>query len=264
MSDRTIELVYDPAATQPVQVARKLGKLGYSLSPWTVDDLDDEKFLRHQRDHWFGIALATFFAANAMWIGVALYAGESTGISVEHEQFLRWVGTVLALLAVIFPGRIFFTTAWQAIRTKTPHIDIPVALSLLMGVVGSVIGSARGVGHIYFDSLASLILLLRIGRYIQFRAQYRTNISLAKMLRWNSATATRLESGGKRTLVPANRLCKGDIVEVKPGETIPADGLMLCGSSCIDTSLLNGESIPVPATLGDVLVAGHNQRLIGH
>ena len=256
MSDRTIELIYDPVQTQPVQVARKLERLGYSLSPWTVDEIDDAQFLEHQRDHWFGIALATFFAANAMWIGVALYAGESTGISAEHELFLRWVGTVLAVLAVVFPGRIFFTTAWQAIRTKTPHVDIPVAISLLMGVVGSVIGSARGVGHIYFDSLASLILLLRIGRYIQFRAQYRTNISLAKMLRWNTATAVRMEPDGKRTLVPANRLNRGDLIEIKAGETVPADGLVISGSSCIDTSLLNGENLPVPASQGDLLVAG--------
>lgn len=256
MSDHTIELIYDPLRTQPVNVSRKLAKLGYSLSPWNVNSEDDLGFLQLQRDHWVGIALAAFFAANAMWIGVALYAGESTGISAEHEYFLRWVGTVLAVFAAMLPGRLFFQTAWQAIRTRTPHVDIPVALSLLMGVVGSVIGAARGIGHIYFDSLASLILLLRIGRYIQFRAQYRTSLSLAHLLRWNTVTATRLEADGTETIVPASRLQVGDRIVVRPGEAIPADGLVTQGTSSIDTSLVNGESNPASISIGHSVDGG--------
>ncbi len=256
MSDQTIELIYDPKRTQPVKVAIKLAKLGYSLSPWTVDSQDEQGFLHQQREHWMGIALAAFFAANAMWIGVALYAGESTGIASGHETFLRWVGTVLAVFAAIFPGRIFFQTAWQAIRTRTPHVDIPVALSLLMGVVGSVIGATRGVGHIYFDSLASLILLLRIGRTIQFQAQYRTSLSLARLLRWNTLTATRLETDGSTKIVPASRLQLGDRIEVRPGETIPADGIVTDGDSCVETSLLNGEFAPSSIFIGDMAVGG--------
>lgn len=256
MSDHTIELIYDPIRTQPLNVSRRLATLGYSLSPWTVDSENDQGFLQRQRDHWVGIALAAFFAANAMWIGVALYAGESTGISAGHEYFLRWVGTVLAVFAAILPGRLFFQTAWQAIRTRTPHTDIPVALSLLMGVIGSVIGAVNGVGHIYFDSLASLILLLRIGRYIQFRAQYRTSLSLAHLLRWNTVTATRLEADGTETIVPASRLQLGDRIEVRPGETIPADGLVTHGCSSVDTSLVNGESLPAKILIGHSVDGG--------
>ena len=256
MCDRTIELVYDPERTQPVDVSRKLAKLGYSLSPWTVDCEDNRGFQQQQQDHWVGIALAAFFAANAMWIGVALYAGESTGISTRHEAFLRWVGTLLAVFAAMFPGRIFFQTAWQAIRTKTPHVDIPVALSLLMGVVGSIIGAARGVGHIYFDSLASLILLLRIGRFIQFRVQYRTSLSLDRLLRWGKGTATRIESDGSRKTVPASRLQVGDRIEIGLGETIPADGIVVSGISSVDTSLLTGETTPVSICAGDAVVGG--------
>ena len=256
MSDNTVELIYDPARTQPVSVSRRLAKLGYLLSPWTPDSEDDYGFLQQQHEHWVGIAMAAFFAANAMWIGVALYAGESTGISAGHEYFLRWVGTVLAVFAVFFPGRLFFQTAWQALRTRTPHVDIPVALSLLMGVIGSVIGAASGVGQIYFDSLASLILLLRIGRYIQFRAQYRTSLSLAQLLRWNTVTATRIELDGTQKIVPASRLQVGDQIVVRPGEAIPADGLVTHGSSHVDMSLLNGESEPATIFLGDAVVGG--------
>lgn len=256
MSDQTVELIYDPSQTQPVDVSRKLAKLGYSLSPFTIDSEDTQGFQQQQREHWVGIALAAFFAANAMWIGVALYAGESTGISKGHETFLRWVGTLLALLAVFLPGKIFFYTAWQAIRTRTPHVDIPIALSLMMGVIGSVVGAASGIGHIYFDSLASLILLLRIGRFIQFRVQYRTSLSLARLLRWNMVTATRVASDGTCKTVPANRLQVGDQIRIEPGETIPADGIVAFGRSSVDTSLLTGESLPVSICAGDPVAGG--------
>ncbi len=256
MSDHTIELVYDPTRTQPVVVSKRLARLGYSLSPWTVDLENDQRFIQQQRDHWVGIALAAFFAANAMWIGVALYAGESTGMSLSHEYFLRWVGTVLAVMATALPGRLFFQTAWQAIRTRTPHVDIPVALSLLMGIIGSLVGAASGVGQIYFDSLASLILLLRIGRYIQFRAQYKTSLSLAKLLRWNAVSATLVEADGTKKTVPASRLQIDDRIEVRPGETIPADGLVIQGVSSVDTSLLNGECLPESIAIGASVVGG--------
>lgn len=256
MSDRSIELIYDPARTEPMVIANQFAKLGYCLSPWTADSEDTQGFQKQQREHWLGIATAAFFAANAMWIGVALYAGEATGISAGHEYFLRWVGTLLGGLAIVFPGRLFFRTAWQAIRSRTPHVDIPVAISLTMGIAGSLWGAASGVGDIYFDSLASLILLLRIGRYIQFRAQYRTSLSLAKLLRWNSNTAVRLEADGSRTRIPASRLNAGDQVEILPGEMVPADGLVISGDSCMDWSLLNGENRAKPVSVHDALYAG--------
>ncbi|MCY2985245.1 MAG: heavy metal translocating P-type ATPase [Planctomycetota bacterium] len=256
MSDQTVELVYDPTQTQPIDVSRKLAKLGYSLAPWAVDSEDDQGFQQQQREHWSGIALAGFFAANAMWIGIALYAGEATGMTAGHETFLRWVGTLLAVLAVALPGRMFFYTAWQAIQTRTPHIDIPIALSLLIGTLGSLVGVVRGVGHIYFDSLASLILLLRIGRFIQFRVQYRTSLSLSRLLRWNTVTATRIESDGTRKTIPTNRLVPGQRLEVGPGETIPADGIVVAGRSKIDTSLINGESHPIAVRAGEAVEAG--------
>ncbi|MEQ1825237.1 MAG: heavy metal translocating P-type ATPase metal-binding domain-containing protein [Pirellula sp.] len=261
MSDQTIELIYDPKQTTPANVSRRLGQIGYTLSPWIADDGESVGFLQQQRSQWMGIALAAFFAANAMWIGVALYAGESTGISAEHEYFLRWVGTVLSLLAVLLPGRIFFETAWQAIQTKTPHVDIPVALSLLVGSLGSGIGAVRGSGQIYFDSLASLIFLLRIGRYIQFRAQHRTTSWIGQWMRLNSVNATRIEQDGSFKKVPAHRLQINDRVAVHAGESMPADGTIVSLSSLdstgtVDMSLLNGESAPVTVRIGDPVLSG--------
>ena len=263
MSDSTIELIYDPSQTNPASVSHRLSRIGYALSPWIANEEDERGFLEKQRWHWTGIATAAFLAANAMWIGVALYAGESTGMTSTQATFLRWIGTSLAILATVFPGRIFFQTAWQSIRTRTPHVDIPIALSLLMGAVGSLVGTVSGQGHVYFDSLASLILLLRVGRFIQFRATYQSRLSVAKLLRLNSVVANRIEPDGAWTTVPSSRLKVGDRIYVQPGEPIPADGLvqgMAEGEqtqlSSVDMSSLNGESKPMPVRAGDVVLNG--------
>ncbi len=263
MSDSTIELIYDPSQTNPASVSHRLSRIGYALSPWIANEEDERGFLEKQRWHWTGIATAAFLAANAMWIGVALYAGESTGMTSTQATFLRWIGTSLAILATVFPGRIFFQTAWQSIRTRTPHVDVPIALSLVMGAVGSLVGTISGQGHVYFDSLASLILLLRVGRFIQFRATYQSSLSVAKLLRLNSVVANRIEPDGSWTTLPSSRLKVGDRIYIQPGEPIPADGLVRGMAeddqtqlSSIDMSSLNGESKPMPVRAGDVVLNG--------
>lgn len=256
MSDRSIQIVYDPRQTNPANVADRLATLGYALSPFVEDDEASAEDRRLQKEHWIGIASAFFLAANAMWIGVALYAGESTGMAASHEYFLRWTGTLLACLSTAFPGRIFFRSAWMALQSRIPHIDVPVALALGIGTIGSIIGAYLGRGHIYFDSLASLVLLLRIGRYIQFRSQYRTGLSVSRLLRMNTSTATRIKADGTQQLVPASRLCVDDRIAVLSGEMIPADGIILSGQSTLQTALLTGESFPTSVAVGDKVYGG--------
>jgi len=256
MSDATVELIYDPRATSPMRIADRLSKIGYALSPIQSSEDEDYADTMVRREHWVGMAVAFFLAANSMWIAVSLYAGESTGIASSHERFLRIVGALLGLLAAVFPGRIFFRTAWESVRAGVPHVDIPVALGLAVGTLGSLVGAIRGHGHIYFDSLASLVFLLRVGRYIQFRAQYRTGVSLSKLMRMNSVVANRIAPDGTRSSVPSHRLQKDDEVEVLPGQIVPADGIVIEGLTTVQTAFITGESRPVPLGVGQEVVGG--------
>lgn len=256
LSDSTIELLYDPERTAPMQIAERLGKLGYALGPIDRHEVDETADAMLQREHWIGMAVAFFLAANAMWIGISLYAGESSGIAPEHECFLRWMGALLGLLSAVFPGRIFFRSAWASIRAGVPHVDVPVAIGLAVGTLGSIVGAAVGRGHVYFDSLASLVLLLRVGRYIQFRAQYRTGLSIGQLLRMQSVIAQRIEPDGGRLSVPSYRLREKDLVEVLPGQIVPADGVVVEGRSALQNAFITGESLPSPIQAGGSVVGG--------
>lgn len=256
LNERSLELHYDPSRIEPYRIADYLSKFGYVLGPLHREDLEEQSDRRLRQEHWFWIAVAFFLAANAMWVAVCLYAGESTGIALEHERFLRWIGALLGLLSAIFPGRIFFRSAWQSIKTRIPHVDVPVALGLLVGTLGSIVGAATDRGHVYFDSLASLVLLLRIGRYIQFRAQFRSGMSIAKLLRFYDIEAVRLSDTGDKLTVPAKRLKPGDRVEVRAGSVVPADGVISKGQTQLQTAFITGESLPRRFGMGDHVIGG--------
>jgi Cu2+-exporting ATPase len=256
LSDRSLVLHYDPSRIEPFRIADYLSKFGYVLGPLHREDLEEQSDRRLRQEHWFWIAVAFFLAANAMWVAICLYAGESTGIAPEHERFLRWIGALLGLLSAVFPGRIFFRSAWQSIKTRIPHVDVPVALGLLVGTVGSIVGAASDRGHVYFDSLASLVLLLRIGRYIQFRAQFRSGMSIAKLLRFYDIEAVRLSDTGDKLTVPAKRLKPGDRVEVRAGSVVPADGVISKGQTQLQTAFITGESRPRRFGIGDQVIGG--------
>ncbi|MEZ6090408.1 MAG: heavy metal translocating P-type ATPase metal-binding domain-containing protein [Pirellulaceae bacterium] len=254
MSDHTIRIVFDPQQLRLSEIARVLDRLGYQLSPLTKE-LDDH-FAIENRKLLIQIAVAGFCAANAMWIAIALYAGEASGVAEEHRTFLRVMGTGLGLLAVGLPGRTFFRGAIASLRTRTPHMDLPVALGLSVGSVVGLIHAVTGYGDIYFDSLAVLVFLLLIGRWIQFRQQHRAARAVDLLLRITPRHASRILDDGGTQLVLADHLQPGESIRVASGESLPADGCIIAGESTIDRSLLTGESEPIHVAVGDTVSAG--------
>ena len=191
-----------------------------------------------------------------MWIAIALYAADASGAAAGHYHFLRWAGAALGLFAVLGPGRVFFRGALASMRTRTPHMDLPVALGLLVGTSVGSINTITGTGAVYFDSLAVLVFLLLIGRWIQFRQQHRAAKAVDLMLRITPNHAKRILPNGKVQTVEVQTLLPGQIVRVAAGDSVPVDGVVQSGATTIDRSLLTGESEPVTARCGDEVCAG--------
>ncbi|MBB3205981.1 Cu2+-exporting ATPase [Rhodopirellula rubra] len=254
MSDHTLRIVFDPTATTLSKIAQLLDRLGYELAPMSTER--DDHFQNENRRHLIQIALAGFCAANAMWIAVALYAGEAYGVAADHRFFMRMIGTGLGVAAVLFPGRTFFTGAFASLKTRVPHMDLPVALGLAVGTVVGTVNAITGVGHLYFDSLAVLVFLLLIGRWIQFHQQHRAAKAVDLLLRITPRHATRVNPDETTDTVLVDALQTGDVVRVGAGENIPVDGEIVHGQTSVDRSLLTGESLPVDAGEGEEVSAG--------
>ena len=254
MSDHTIRIVFDPAQIRLSEIARLLDQLGYEVAPLTKDA--DDQYRRENRRLLIQIAIAGFFATNAMWIAIGLYAGEASGVAAGHWSFLRLVGTGLGFASVVGPGRTFFRGALASIRTRTPHMDLPIALGLSVGTIVGAVNALLGAGAVYFDSLAVLVFLLLIGRWIQFRQQHRAAKAVDLLLRITPRHAKRVTGDGREETVLVDALSAGDVVRVAAGDNIPVDGEVIRGETTIDRSLLTGESRPIPAQPGSEVLSG--------
>ncbi len=255
MHEHSIEITFDPLQTKLGQIAAQLSSIGYRVFPW----MESEGLQRHRaesRRRLEQIAIAGFCAMNAMWIAIAIYAGEYSGIAPAHHSFLRTVGVSLGLVAALGPGREFFRGAWAAFRTSTPHMDLPISLGVGVGAVAGVGSVFSGATDVYFDSVAALVFLLLVGRWIQFRQQHRAADAVSLLMRLTPAVAIRINQVGEHQKVPANSLNAGDRVYVVAGAAVPVDGVVASGHSSIDRSMLTGESLPVAIRQGDVVEAG--------
>jgi P-type Cu2+ transporter len=254
MHKSMVRLTWDPKRVDLSKIAAALDSLGYPPHP-ARDVAVGAVVTRENRRELVRIGVAGAAVGNAMILAICLYAGYFTGIEDQYRTLFRWVGMGIALVALIWPGSVFFRGAWSAIRTRTPHMDLPIAIGLAAGGVAGVVNTVRGDGEVYFDSLTVLVFLLLVGRAIQRRQQRRAADAVEQLFRLTPVSA-RLVSGEVVTEVPIEALEQGDTVELMAGESVPVDGEVVRGSSEVDESLLTGESCPICVAVGDPVHAG--------
>ncbi len=239
-------------------VARALDSLGYTPHPATGDAARAARSAQ-DRKSLIRLAVAGACAGNTMLLALALYAGLLDQIEPPILALFRWTSMALGLLSLLWPGSLFLRGAWSAIRARSPHIDLPIALGLTAGALWSALSTLRGAGDIYFDSLALLVFALLVGRFLQQRQQRWASDSLELLFSLTPSSARRLEGTENspiRRSVPIEALTPGDTLEILAGESFPADGLVIAGDSRADISILTGESRPVPLHPGDHASAG--------
>lgn len=249
-----VRLAWDARATRLSDVARFLDSLGYVPHPWRGGRADDRR-RAEDRAALVRIGVAGAIAGNVMLIALAIYAGWFGGMERDFARYFRWWSFALATPALLWPGRVFFRGAWAALRRGALHMDVPVAIALAVGWLHGAVNTIRDAGPVYFDGLATLVFLLLVGRFLQQRAQ-RGAVDTAELL-WSLAPSTaRVVEGDAVREVPREAVLPGTIIEVRAGDTIAADGIVVDGASAVDMSLLTGESRPVPAGPGTDVFAG--------
>ena len=246
-----VTITWDPRQVKLSHIAATLDQLGYAAH---VADAQHGE-VRAYRQMMLRVGVAGAIAGNVMLVSVALYGGAFSGIESRFSLLFRWVGFALALLSVAWPGRVFLRSAWTALRVGVPHIDIPVALGLVVALVAGAISTVRNSGDVYFDTVCVLVFFLLAGRWVQETQQRRASSTLSLMATITPSGAHRCEDGLIRD-VPSESLVPGDEVEVRAGESIPVDGTVCGGTSHLDLSVLTGESRPVHVGVGDAVLAG--------
>jgi len=174
--------------------------------------------------------------------------------SLSHASWIKWVMFALALPVQFYVGWGFYTGAWNALRNKNANMDVLVAMGSSAAFFYSIpVLFDLYKGHVYFETAAVIITLIKLGKFLEARAKGQTSESIKKLMGLRSKSA-RVVRGGREIEIPVDDVFIDDIVIVRPGEKIPVDGMVIEGTSNVDESMLTGESMPVAKKTGDIVV----------
>ncbi|MDM7947844.1 MAG: heavy metal translocating P-type ATPase [Oceanibaculum nanhaiense] len=173
-----------------------------------------------------------------------------------HWMPPAWVQLVLATPVQFWIGGRFYINAWKALKTRTGTMDQLVAIGTSAAFGLSLYYMATsGSDHLYFEASAAVITLITLGKYLESRAKRGTASAIRALMALRPEEA-RVKRGDTIETLPVAALMEGDILIVKPGERVPADGRIVEGRSQFDESLLTGESLPVEKQAEDNVIGG--------
>lgn len=268
---------YEPDQVTESTIIRKVEAMGYgaaALHPEKSEPkveaghnlFDGEAQQLKQR-----LMLSAIFLIPLMWISMGHMLGlplpnwlhgAENALAFSFSQFLL-------TLPIVFINRKFFTSGFKALWNRSPNMDSLVAIgataSLIYGIY-AVYQIGWGLGHgdfarvnrfsmnLYFESAGTILTLITVGKYLEARSKGKISEAISKLLDLAPKTALVVRDG-LEIEVPVETLQTGDLIRIRPGQSIPADGSILEGNSSVDESVLTGESLPVEKKPGDSVIS---------
>lgn len=219
---------------------------------------DEAEDLRRSFLLAFALALPVFVLEMGSHLIPAIHTAIMQTIGFQTSWMIQFALTTVLLLG---PGRRFYATGYPALLRRAPDMNSLVALGTSAAYGFSVVAllapallpaASRAV---YFEAAAVIVTLILLGRWLEARAKGRTGAAIAKLVRLAPSTA-RVERDGVLSDVAVVELRLGDLIHIRPGERLAADGLVASGSSYIDEAMITGEPLPVAKVLGDPVTGG--------
>jgi Cu+-exporting ATPase len=191
----------------------------------------------------FGLLPDFFYSMRAM-----------DGMMAEAKPWFNWLMLGLALPVQFYVGWQYYVGAFKALRNRSANMDVLIVMGSSAAFFYSLpITFGWLMGHVYYETAAVIITLIKLGKFLEARAKGRTSEAIKKLMGLRAKTA-RVIRDGTEAEVSIDDVRVGDMVLVKPGEKIPVDGVVVDGRSTIDESMLTGESLPVEKKSGDVVI----------
>lgn len=251
LTGRRLRVQWDSTRVRLSALLQRLADLGYAAVPFDPQAAEGS-IQRENRRLLYRMAFAGFAAMNLMWISIALYAGADQG---EFRGLFHWIGLMIATPTLAYSGWPFYAGAWRGLRQLHLGMDLPIAIGASITYLYSLYVTVTGSGHVYWDTVVNFLFVILVGRYLEAISKRRAVSATQRLLDLQPRVAT-LRKDGDESVVPIRAVRPGDVMLVRPGETIPADGEVIRGRSSVDESMLTGESMPVAREAGDSVSAG--------
>jgi len=227
--------------------------VGYRLVPYDPAALGRDTD-RTEKALLRAMAVTGFAAGNIMLFSVSVWFGGDMGAATR--DMMHWLSALIAIPAIAYGIRPFARSAATALRAGRANMDVPITLAVLLSAGMSLWETARGGPHAYFDAAVMLLFFLLIGRYLDSRARGRARSAAEHLLALGGRAVTVIEPDGRTRASRPEQVPVGATVLVAAGERVGVDGVVACGLSDLDGSLITGESVPARAGPGTRVFAG--------
>ena len=247
---------YIPTITTIDDMLAAIEKAGYRAirpdEPFEDEDAARKTEIRIQAGKFL---VGVLFTAPLLFLSV----GRDFGLFGlwSHAAWVNWLFLVLATPVQFYTGWDYYAGGWRSLKHRSANVDVLVAMGSSVAYFYSLsllLYPPLG-GHVYFETSAVIITLIKLGKILESRTKGRKGRAIRKLMGLHPKTATILENG-KEKEIPLSQVQLGDVLIVRPGESIPVDGVILEGKSSVDESMLTGEPLPIDKSLGDKITAG--------
>jgi P-type Cu2+ transporter len=253
-TNRRLHVAWDDGRIKPAQILSTLETIGYHGYPFVPLRAEQEEAAEARR-LLRCTAVAGFAAMNIMLLSVAVWSGNASDITPETRDFFHWASALIALPAAAYAGQPFFVSAWRALRARSLNMNVPISLGVILALGMSVIETVNHAADAYYDSAIMLLFFLLVGRTLEHAMRRKTRAVAGNLAALKGETTRRFE-GDELVSVPVAALTAGDRVLLRPGERVPADGVLLSGRSEIDESIITGETARRGVSAGATVYAG--------
>jgi len=248
LSSKRVTVRWRDAGALPPMV-RRLVELGYEPVLFSLESAARDTGLAALIR---ALAVAAFCSMNIMMFSGSVWAGADG----PTRDVLHWICAGLTLPALLYSGRVFYASAWAALKARRTNMDVPITVGILLAFALSFYDTVFSGERVYYDAVASLIFFLLIGRTLDHAMRERVRTAVTGLARLAPAGALVLDREAGPAFLPLDEIAPGATIAVPAGERVPLDGDVLEGRSALDKSLLTGESLAEPVGPGQSVPAG--------
>lgn len=253
-STERLSVRWDGTRERANDLAAHVESLGFRVAPFDSaskheQETQEETFLLRC------LAVSGFASGNLMIFSLALWFSGGDAMGTATRDLMHWIMAAISLPTIVYAGRPFFYSAWEALRNRHTNMDVPISLAVTLAAIMSLHETIRHGPYVYFDASVMLLFFLIIGRYLDKKARGRAREAAQGLLAMLEGSATILENGATKNIVIRD-IRQGMRLLVAAGEKIAADGVVAKGASEIDSSFVTGETLPRTIASGDKVYAG--------